>query len=248
LAVAKNDSGTPNIASGSSVTTLDLTTFGVAAGSNLLLVAAVYVNGSTTTPTATWDSGGTNQAMTLVPTSPASNAMNVFLYILIAPTVGTKTLHVAGIGTRVTSIGAIAFSGADQTTGIVTADTVKNTGTTVGGETTGAVTSTATGATVGAAGLSGTSIDSTTTGTTVWALPLNYVMSYILGGTSNTHSWGSTHSGSWAVMGIHVIAAAAAGHGWTRQSLAPGSGVPSRQQSRWRRRGWIVVPDRDDWE
>jgi len=230
MAVAKNDSGTPNINSAGSVTTLSVTTYTVSAGSNLFLLVGLWIFGGTSgTPTITWDAGGTNQGMTLVTGSPAALATAiVYLYQLIAPVTGLKTLTASWVTARAGALGAIAFSGVDQVTGLVGADTKVNTGTAIGGESTGAVTSTATGATVGVCAFNGTSLSGTTFGTEVFrggGSGTQNAMSYQLGGTSNNHTWSSPGSGSWAAMGVHVLAVAAGAAGWAqRTSLNPAAG------------------------
>lgn len=65
MAVAKNDSGTAKVDSAAAtVTSLDLTTFTVSAGSNLALIAFFAYRTAISNLTLTWDNGGSNQAMT----------------------------------------------------------------------------------------------------------------------------------------------------------------------------------------
>jgi len=212
MAVSRSDSGTPNINSAGSVITLSLNTYTVSAGSNLVLLVGLWVFGGTTgTPTVTWDAGGTNQAMTLVSGSPVTLATAVvYLYELVAPAPGLKTLTATWVTARSAALGAIAFAGVDPTTPLVAADTRTNTGTAIGGQSTGAVPSASSDATVGVCAFNGTSLSGTTFGTEVFrggGSGTQNAMSFQLGGTSNNHTWSSPGSGSWSAMGVHVLAA-----------------------------------------
>lgn len=241
MAVTKNDSGTPNVAN-ASATTLDLTTFTVVAASNLILIAAISIGGTPGTITVNWDALGANQPMTLIPPSGLIGpSMRVYLYQLTNPVAGTKTLRVAGIGGKPTVLGAIAFSGAN---GVAGGDSLGNSGTAPGTLTTGAITSSSDGATVGLTGLQGNTIDSTSTQTQVFldnSIFQGTGLSYALGGTSNTHSWSTVHSGPWAAIGIHIIAAAPPAGGGGGQDIlqsvgyieALGNGMESGLQQPW---------------
>ena len=203
--VAKNDSGTAFIASGS-VATVDLTTFTVSAGANRCMVAFLHTSGTITNPTLVWDPTGTNQSMSAGPT--ATNTREIRSFYLIAPTTGNLVLRASWTTSRAVVLGAIAFSGADQSTCIEAADNLSATGSST--SCTGAITSTSDGATV--AGCSASNALTNTSGTSIYTDATQTVKTganYTLAGASNTHSWSLT-SAVWAIAGVHVKAAAAA--------------------------------------
>lgn len=99
-------------------TSFDLTTLTVGSGSNRALVAMVTFGTDTPSPVLTWDSGGTNQSMTQIDTNTfGAGSGTVFLFGLIAPTSGNKTLHFAWTGTDSVAVQAVAFTGVNQTGG-----------------------------------------------------------------------------------------------------------------------------------
>ena len=109
------------------LTTFTDTAFTVGSGSNRVLVVALSVEVSSgsppTTPTANWDSTGTNQSMSLIHTQSDSNDPNIssYLFGLVAPTSGNKTLSIAALtSTSDSLIAYISFTGADQTGGTTT--------------------------------------------------------------------------------------------------------------------------------
>lgn len=203
-AVAKSDSGTAGVNSAGGVTTLDLTTFTVSAGSNLCLIAALNTLGSITNPTMTWDNGGTPQAMTLGHT--VTNSQETRLFYLVAPHTGNLTLHATWTTSRTSSISAVAFSGANQSTCINTSNNASNSS--VSTNPTITVTSTTDGATV-AADTDNSSHSATTSGQQQYRSG-SFALSYTIGNSSNIHSW-TASNGTWAAAGVNVIAAAAGG-------------------------------------
>lgn len=212
MAVAKSDAGTAIVAL-NAASTINLTTYTVNPGSTLLL-ASVAIGGVPGTVVATWDSTGTNQAMTQVATIGGS--VKLYLFMLINPVSGNKTLSVSGLGAHNTMLGAVAFSGTDVVNGIVAADTLSITGVAAAPITIGPINSTVDGATVAVTSQFGTSNGLATTSQIqayLLATFLGHACSYALGGTANTHTWSVTVTGAWAAIGVHVIAAAAAGHG-----------------------------------
>ncbi len=212
-AVAKNDSGTAGV-DFVGASTIDLTTFTVSAGSDQCLIAFVGTTiASTAITSVTWDKDGTPQAMTLIGSieNGSGSTGSVAFYRLIAPTTGNLKLQVILGSVSSGSIGAINFSGADQTTCIDAAHTVQQTDATVDPLVV-TVTSTTTGATItGVSSLSSNFLSAT--GTVIVYNGTNGQTSadYIIGGTSNAHSWDlGASSHAWGV-GIHIIAAAGAG-------------------------------------
>lgn len=200
-AVAKNDSGTAFAAKGAS-TTADLTTFTVSTGSNLCLIGILHTSGSLSGSSMTWDNAGTPQAMTSA--IATVNSVRNEIFYLIAPHTGNLTLHAAWTTSRSSVLGAIAFSGADQTTCVKAADSISATGSVTPSTVT--VTSTTGGATVAATNAA-TTITSTTTQTSIYLSNSGSdgAASYALGGTSNAHTWALT--GNWIANGVHVLAA-----------------------------------------
>jgi hypothetical protein len=101
--------------------------FTVGVGSNRVLLIGLVTEATSgsppTAPTANWDSTGTNQSMLLLHTqTDTGNAqISSFLFGLVAPTSGLKTLSVAGLTATTDSMACyIAFTGADQTGGVTT--------------------------------------------------------------------------------------------------------------------------------
>jgi hypothetical protein len=228
-AVAKNDGGTPNVTSARPVTSLDLTTFTVSPGSNLCLIAILHnTGGSISNVSMTWDNGGTPQTMTAGPF--LTNTEEARIFYLVAPHTGKLTLHAAWTTSRPAELAAIAFSGANQSMCIGT--TVNPTGSSTA-PSTGAITSTADGATVGVT-THNKNIISTSTQTSIYRTT-NYAASYAIGGTSNTHTWATGASGPWAVVGVHILAATRPGciigggiigPGCVGKNLSPPESVP----------------------
>jgi hypothetical protein len=106
-------------ASGTSASYTGIT---VGSGSNRALIALINF-GHTSGPndpssiTATWDSGGTNQAMTqLALFTPGSSGASG-IWGLVAPTSGNKTLAVSWTTANESYIAGISFTGVDQTGG-----------------------------------------------------------------------------------------------------------------------------------
>lgn len=110
------------------VTSFTDASFTIGSGSNRALVVALVCEATTgnspTAPTVNWDSTGTNQSMTLIATmsdNRQAHDIRIFLFSLVAPTSGNKTLSVAGLNANVDSLIAyISFTGVDQTGGTIT--------------------------------------------------------------------------------------------------------------------------------
>lgn len=123
MAVAFDAQGKVASASGATVATLSGTPITVGSGSNRALLVCLNFGATINFPTAitvTWDVGGTNQALTAVTNASAHDtvvaASNAW-YGLVAPTAGAKTLTASWTGARACVMGAISFTGVDQTGG-----------------------------------------------------------------------------------------------------------------------------------
>lgn len=122
MAVALDAAGTE--VRGAGVTAVNLT-FTVGAGSNRALICTLAFDHNVTSLTATWDNGGTNQAMAAITGANVTNALpessdRIVMFGLVAPTSGTHTLRAAWTTTSNVYIDAISFTGVDQTGGATT--------------------------------------------------------------------------------------------------------------------------------
>src|SRR5882672_12842690 len=99
----------------------------VGSGANRALIALICIAKATpvlTVSTATWDQGGTNQAMGFIGFTnvvSGANTLRVELWGLRAPTSGQKTLRVVLSGTTIVDsyIAEVSFTGVDQTSNAV---------------------------------------------------------------------------------------------------------------------------------
>lgn len=119
MAVALDATGTALIG-GSSVSSINYSGITVGSGSNRVLIATLCLGVANTvsSPSATWDSGGSNQSMTLigsVTTGSAGSVAYAALFGLRNPTAGTKTLAFSWTGANFPSCEAISFTGVTQT-------------------------------------------------------------------------------------------------------------------------------------
>lgn len=117
MAVAVDATGTVNSTS-TAGTTFNYTGITVGSGSNRALVFLLAISGANTATgaTAVWDSGATNQSMTLVKTLnyAGTNHGTLWYFCLRNPTAGLKTLAVSWTGSAGHSACAISFTGVDQ--------------------------------------------------------------------------------------------------------------------------------------
>ena len=110
---------TPALASGA--TSLNLTTLTVGVGANRALYATLVLDGVTSSATATWDFGGTNQAATLLGSvADSSSACKIYVFGLVAPTSGSLTLRATWTGTADACLSAASFTGVNQAGGSAT--------------------------------------------------------------------------------------------------------------------------------
>ena len=219
MAVAFDSSGTPFTGSGgATATTLSLTTLTVGSGENRVLLGYLASHGD---PGAITEFSWNGVALSSVMTINNGGALYVFLYRLIAPASGTLTLTATWTTAHEATLGAADFSGVDQTTPIVVADNQSPIGTSTTALAT--IPSASSDATVAFDGE--IQIQSADTQTRIWMDNVQVIGtagSYALGGTSNAHQWTITPSAEWAVLGVHLQAAAGGGDGsilWAQSML-----------------------------
>jgi len=118
MAVTVDATGTKLIG-GSSVASINYTGITVGSGSNMVLIVTLVLGASASTSAwaATWDSGGTNQAMTLLKSqvTSTSGVATAVIFGLRNPTSGNKTLHLTWTGSQFPVVCAISFTGVDTT-------------------------------------------------------------------------------------------------------------------------------------
>lgn len=118
MALAVDATGTKLIG-GSSVTTINYTGITVGSGSQRALLVTLVLGASATTSawSATWDNGGTNQAMTVIKSlvTSTSGIATAVIFGLLNPTAGNKTLALSWTGSQFPVVCAQSYTGADQT-------------------------------------------------------------------------------------------------------------------------------------
>ncbi len=198
-AVAKNDSGTA-FGSNNSTNTITLSTFTVSAGSNLCIVGLLSIDGNPTGVTMTWN----GVSMTAQATATTGSAAYAGIFVLPAPAAGNHDLVASWTNAGAVTLGAIAFSGADQSTCVNASDN-QSLANTASGITLSVPTS-SDGATVAVSRDSGGSY---ATGTEIFTVDTYRSATYIIGGTgTNAHTWNSFGGFTdQAEAGVHVIAA-----------------------------------------
>src|SRR5436309_10369646 len=105
---------TPSSGSGTG-TTIDVTH--TVSGTNRLML--VGISSWATFPTVSsvvWDPTGTPQTLTLVGSQANGTVAKMWIYRLVAPATGTKTLRVTFTGSASKVVGVMSFQGVDQTT------------------------------------------------------------------------------------------------------------------------------------
>jgi hypothetical protein len=124
MAVTVNATGT--VLDQAAATSAAFTGLTVAAGTNtVMVVVLIFLSnpGSGVLNSIVWDAAGANQTLTLIGKTQATPAgWNEwhFLYGLVAPATGNKTLSVAWTSSVAVRMNAIALDGADQTGGTTT--------------------------------------------------------------------------------------------------------------------------------
>lgn len=221
MAIAYSATGTV-FNGGVAVTTLTLASATLAANTSLL-IGVIAINGVPGTVSMTWDFGGTNQVMTQVGT--VSNTVQIFVFKLINPTTGLKTLQAAGIGGRNAHISLAAFSGTDIVTGINAPDTLTVIGTNPTNPLSiGPITSTPDGVTFAVFAINAINVATGQTSQT-FVYFLGQSQGFGSGssrsttGGAQTHTWSSSATSAlWAGIGVHLLA------GIGRPGANPGDG------------------------
>ena len=86
---------------------------------NGALIVFVSWGGPVTSPSVTWDSGGTNQAMTQIATGIVGS-ISCAMFGLVNPTAGNKTCAISWTTSRTSSVTAQSYTGVLQTGGTTT--------------------------------------------------------------------------------------------------------------------------------
>ena len=205
-------------ATGSSIATLSTTNLTVGSGTNRALVVELLFEATTapTSITVTWDSGGTNQAMTQIATKvDVSTTLTAQLWGLVAPTSGAKTLKASWTNSAAAAMGAVSWTGVNQTGGATSFPKSTN----ANGSTspaTVAVTSVTNNAVMDAVAVAagGTITAGNQTQVFKSALTaLNAAGQRAAGAASVTMSWTLSTGLSWAIVGTNIAAAASSGGG-----------------------------------
>lgn len=125
--VALDAGGTPlqfTGVTGATGTTYTGETIGAALSHSALVCAFQIDNTADVTPTLVWDSGGTNQSMTQITllANATSTGEVIYLYGLVAPTAGNKTLKVTWVtgGSLSGYVNCISWKNVNQTGGVTT--------------------------------------------------------------------------------------------------------------------------------
>jgi len=111
---AKSTASTTANGATSITTTANLT---ITAGSNMALTVQILWSVAVTSPSVTWDTGGTNQACTAVTGAAASNTAQAQIWGLVNPTTGAKATKAQWTTSADVVINQISWSGVDQTGG-----------------------------------------------------------------------------------------------------------------------------------
>lgn len=129
MTVAISATGTKLIG-GSSVSSINYTGITVITGDSGLIVSlATGVSASSTAWSATWDSGGTNQAMTVLRSdTQGTNNLVIVVFGLRNPTPGNKTLALSWTGAGFPTVEAISVTGSDTTSDANAFPTANRTG------------------------------------------------------------------------------------------------------------------------
>src|SRR6185437_14616436 len=109
MAVAVDASATAPTIVGTATTSASLTTLTVGSSATALL-AVVNSNNNLSGLTLTWDNGGTNQAMTLVGSVNITSGW-IWIFGLLNPTPGAKTLRASWTGSLTCILDALSFTG-----------------------------------------------------------------------------------------------------------------------------------------
>jgi hypothetical protein len=210
MSVSVNATGTEQFGNSSS-TSLSYTGITVASGSNTSLWVWFGMSDQPTSITCTWDNGGTNQTMTSIGSVRQAGFFDGFMYGLVNPTTGNKTLRIAWTGAQEISAFAMSFDGTN-TTSVATAFTNFNSNTTTSASPSVTITSASGNMVVAGAAVSNPL--SAATQTSLYIDNNNLVNVYAAqraaGASSVACGWTQTPSGPVAICGCNVVASAAA--------------------------------------
>lgn len=214
-------------------TGLTCATLTVGSGVNRALVCAVVFSLHTpTSEVATWDSGGTNQAMALIQgVNGTGTIARAELWGLTAPTSGAKTFKITWVGTSDIYINCTSWTGADQTGSTTTfPHSTSSTGTTAGNPTaySMAITSAVNNATMAATSTDTGSLSLPTQTQTFLsnALAADGAASRAAGAASVSHGWTvDTFPAHWVIVGTDIAVPSAAVSPPTRTLLGVGKAV-----------------------
>lgn len=221
MAVAFDAAGTAD-AVAHDTSPVNFTNLTVGSGSERALVAFISidisVSGSDAISSVQWDATGTPQAMTLITSITNGNSARTFLYGLVNPTSGAKTLRVTFSGTAPDEVFLDAFSvtGADQTGGTTT---FAHANTATGTSTSPSVSITSATGNLTAAGITAPQVLSSPTQTQIFAdnagLFTSGGASRAAGAGSVSHGWTLAGSVAWAMAGVDIVASGGGGGGAT---------------------------------
>jgi hypothetical protein len=130
----------------SGATSVNLGTLTVGSGSNRALVASIMFNAVVSTVALHWDTAGTNQSMTQIGTGTNSiGSTNViYLFGLLAPTSGAKTLGATWTTSAAGYLSGISWTGVSQTSFATSFINFNHVANSCGGTTTSSITVTTT--------------------------------------------------------------------------------------------------------
>jgi hypothetical protein len=213
------------VASGTSISTTNMT---VGSGANRVLVVELMFEAAVapTSVSVTWDSGGSNQAMTqLVTKQDVTTTLTAQLWGLVNPISGAKTLKAAWTNSAEGAMGAASWTGANQTGGATTfAHTASANGSASPASV--SVTSATNNATMDSVAVSSGGSISSGNQTQVFldnsGTSLKAAAQRAAGAASVSFSWTLSTSLGWAIVATDIVAAAGGGSTCQRTLLGVG--------------------------
>lgn len=188
----------------------------VGSGSNRALIAFISSHNfpsATSITSVQWDATGTPQAMTLIGSVVTGPEDFTYIYGLVAPTSGNKTLRVNwGAATEEVFLSALSVTGADQTGGTTT---FAHVATSSGTSTTASVSITSAAGNLTAAAVTAPQVLSAPTQTQIYVDNGGSVTSggasRAAGAASVSHAWTLAGSVAWSMVGVDIVAASSGG-------------------------------------
>lgn len=210
MAVTLDSSGT-QASSGTAVTSVNYSGITVGSPANPALIFLVSTSGGTsltTSPSATWDSGGTNQAMTLLGSNTVTTHNgSIYIFGLRNPTPGTKTLAVSWTNSSQYAMCAISFGGVNQSSD---AAAFPNAATNSGSSTQASQTVTSNTGDIALAIVQSNVTPSAPSNTQIYfdnAAQNDSGGQYATGAASVNFTWTITPADTWATIGVDVAQA-----------------------------------------